>query len=1180
MASRKKTRTSRFLSACLTLALLLPCLSAAALAWEHAPGQGGGDYRRVYLIPQAHVDTAWEWPYQTTAGFIVPDTFGRAVDALRADQNHTFTMSASKHYEWFREYGSAAQWKQMRDFIDEGRWDILGGQVVECDNLYPSGESLVRQSLYGQHYFQREFGKMAVVGYLPDDFGHSGSLPQILKKSGMDYFAHARGGTVVSPLYVWEGIDGSELLAYDIQFGSWYANNGLGLNIDDQAKKVYGDEKNIRYSPMMFGKGDHGGGPNKGSRLDELFDNKGSTFRWAIEDAGENNPGRDIQYATLTEYFEDIIADAKLYGGEPDLQTRLRGLGMTQQGELYLGHWSMGCYSSWSRIKRDNRQLELLAESAEKAAAMARWMGSDNGCESIAAAWDRILTNQFHDVLPGTAAPYVYYEAFNRNELARNLLTNTQSSALAAMAVKADTSVSGVPVFVYNHLSWARDGEVTVDVNFPSAAPQNIQVLYGSQEMPCAILHRDGNTATIRFIAQDVPSMGYKVFNAVEGTPAYALPLTVSADPGSDWVVENEHLKLTINHETGYIKSLINKGDGNRETFAQDAGTEAAELHVYSYENPGRDSGASAWSVSGRDINKDPSIFFDQEAAMELVEASGENVTVKVTKRWGDSLVSQYYTMLPGIDRVDVRMEIDWSAPEHMLKVSFPIAADASEASYEAAYGAASHTTRRAGDQSVFPMGEDKRFEQVGHKWMDITDDSGTHGVGILNDAKYGYDVWHKGDFVRARITVVHCTRSHTLRSDEPAYNGPESVYMDLGLQAFNYSIYPHAGSWQDANTAQKAYELCSPMPAFQAAKSNGALGAAGSFMGVNKDNVIIGAVKNPYDGPGDDSGDANTLIVRLYESAGRAADGVELTMPANVLSAEEVDLLEHAYPQGRGSVDFSGKTIRLGSVGRYEIVTLRVQLDGGNPSTPPAQEQVKLPYNLKGTSSNRSRLRSRGLDGRGNFIPQELWPEGTINYNGIAFDPGPENCDNFVEARGQTVELPRGNYSRLYLLGAAADGESGLTIGGRYTVSRNRAAGTFLLNYADGVSSPYEIVFAGWLCDLSGWDPMANAEIYAAVDDPVGHVFTHFHGPDRDKSILGKLIDFLLDYIYYPLEDLLTGVYHGGGVNKLDRASVDNYLFVYTIDLDEGRILENIQLPDAPGIKIAAITAVNEPRL
>jgi len=1127
---KEKNFITRFIAVCLVSMLVLSSMGDVTQAVTLDSSY------KLYMVANAHLDTGWMWPYQHTADFCIPDTFFRALEGLESDASknstvgaYSFVMSASKHYEWFKEYYNN-DWQRLVDLVHTNQWEVTGGQVVESDLQCPGGEALVRQSLYAQHFFEKEFGKEYVpkVCFHPDTFGYSGNFPQFIRKSEMEYFAARRMGSIPATVFWWQGIDGSDVLAYSLpgSAGGPLSNDTI-QNLFDQTARTPG----AKHTLSLFGSGDHGGGP---------YINGGTSSNYSDVAVSNSNTAATVQYGTLEGYFTELAADNPGWAGNFPLKS----------GELYYPAFR-GCYTSWSRIKKYNRQNEILAETAEKASTLGYWAAAleNNSSDRIETAWDRILTNQFHDVLPGSSVPALYYEAFNKHEQARNLLTNVHNNALLGLAYRADTRAAGIPVFTYNPLSWDRDGEVTVRLTFEGALPDYIKIMDGSEEMPTHVLERDEATRAMKvsFIAKSVPAMGYKVFDAVASAAPSDFYSALSFDENA-WIIQNEYLTLTLNPDTGYIKSLINKENG-RESFAQNAGTEANELHVYVDKG---DPGSPAWSVIEAEINKEPEIFFDSKPiAMEIVENSTEQVTIRVVKKWGDTIVLQYISMYQGIDRVDVRMEVDWTQPNHLLKVSFPILADADEASYEIAYGALKRPTLRSTSQGR------EQFEQSGHKWIDITDRSGAYGVSILNDAKYGYDVWRKapGDnvnagkngeetFVRARITVVRSPVSPgligELRGTDYSQYRPFNTYIDMNsYQEFIYSIYPHKDSWEDAGTVREAHELCYPIQAFPTAShdSNG-LSNAHSFMSVGEDtpNIIIGAVKNPYEGPNDNAGSKNTFIVRVYESSGKDTDSATITMPANVISAEEVNMLEHTYPDGRGNdpskIVISGKDITLKSVGKFEIITLKVQIDGfdgDNAALPQVVVNLSPYFNYNGITPDTARSGLiDGFDGAGGSIPKEKWVD-TIDYMGVKFEMAKaSDTNNFVAADGQTIDLPQGNYNKVYLVGASAGNLAN--------------AGDFTIKYSDGSYVTKNIEFSGWLTDLCGWDKETNMDAKPTVFDSIAHVFSHYH------------------------------------YKSADQCDVNNYLFVYGIEVDSGKTLASIDLPNAPGIKIAAISASNSP--
>ena len=1053
------------------------------------------DGHTMYMVANAHIDTAWQWPYEDTARDILKDTVRREINALKENPSRKFTMSASKHYEWVKEY-YPEMYEDVKKFMENGQWDNPGGQVVEPDLNIPSGESLVRQSLEGQHFFEKEFGKTSTVGYVPDTFGFSGQFPQILEKSGMTSFVTTKlnwqndgyNGALErkSDVYLWNGIDGkSQILSYAPyrDYQSDYSDDVMKQAL--ARNKQQGSETKVKVALGMFGGGDHGGGVD------------GNGFNKYVNKTVD---GAEVKIATISEFFNDLKKE--------DL-TNVREV----DGEMYFEN-HRGTYTSWGQVKKYNRKNEILAEKAEKAAAVGNWLNAmpDADAANLSKAWDRILINQFHDVLPGSALPYAYMDTYNDQELAERLMENALGSGMDSMAYVADTQVEGTPVLVFNALSWDRDGMVEAEVKFEESIPANLAVYDGSEKLLTAVLKRDdeNKTAKIRFYAKDIPAVGYKVFSVgADKGGNVASSLSIS-NTGNDIVMENENLKVEIDKGTGNIRQIYNKKDGNRKVFVDGTGS---ELHVL------KDTGGRnypAWDLIRSEMNAAPIGIINEAQSVKVVEENAQRVTVRVTKKWMDSVFIQDVILDANSDKVDVDMQVDWKENQQMLKVAFPIAADADMASYEMAYGSLERPTTRDTELDA------RKFEVSGHKWADITDNAGSHGVSILNDCKYGWDALKQDDGgTRLRLSV--------LRSPMGAPQGcagwePRAYYIERTHHELSYSIYPHKSDWKAADTVHKGYEFNYGADAKQVLKHEGKLGGNHSFASAKSDgnNVQLSVIKTPTD----DAGAKNKLVLRTYESEGKDGSRVTLTLPGRVTSAKEVNLLEHNDSKLNKNIEINGNTVSY-TVDKYEITTVEVALDGsGFEQADLLSKPADLSkfYNVDGTSPDANR-KEGDFDGKGNTIPEALW-ESTITYNGAEFQmgPGAGSEKNFVKAAGQRIRLPEGKYDAIYILGTAAgDGKTS----GEFTV------------YQDGETVSKELSFADWQANLSGWDRFSNVFAAPEVRDQIAHVFTHFHN------------------------------------GTVDRMTVDNYQYVYKIPVNSEKGLESILLPEAGGIKIAAITAV-----
>src|SRR5450755_4221223 len=412
----------------------------------------------VKAVGNSHIDMAWLWP-ETETVEVVRNTFGTALQLMREYPDFKFTASAAQAYVWMEEKYPAI-FSEIEQRVKEGRWEIVGGMWVEPDLNMPDGESLVRQILYGKRYFKQKFNKDVNIGWNPDSFGYNAQLPQIYKRSGIDYFVTQKllwaSEFTKFPyrLFWWQAPDGSRLLTY---FPSDYANP-----IDPQ--KMARDSGT--YGPMMwkyngrtnsapaggldmmylYGVGDHGGGPTR-QDLD-------TALRWQKGDLVYPK----INFSTAAQYFADLEKN------KAELKIP------TWAGELYF-QYHRGVQTSQSEEKRGNRQNEVLVLNAEKVAAIDTLLGGPSGvrdeCRSctdwggypqknLDIAWKNILFNQFHDILPGSGIHINYVDAARKYAVASRIDRDSIQTGLSDIASRVISP--GVSVLIFNPLSWTRRG--------------------------------------------------------------------------------------------------------------------------------------------------------------------------------------------------------------------------------------------------------------------------------------------------------------------------------------------------------------------------------------------------------------------------------------------------------------------------------------------------------------------------------------------------------------------------------------------------------------------------------------------------------------------------------------------------------------------------------------------------
>ena len=747
----------------------------------------------ISAIGNSHIDMAWLWPWTETVE-VVRNTFGTALDLMNEYPDFKFTASTAQAYTWIEEK-YPEMFKQIQQRVKEGRWEVIGGMWVEPDLNMPDGESLVRQILYGKNYFKAKFGVDVKIGWNPDSFGYNWQLPQIYRRSGIDYFVTQKllwaheFTTFPYRLFYWQSPDGSKMLTY---FPSDYANQIDPLKMARDSS-VYGpamykynggtdsapaDGLRMMY---LYGVGDHGGGP---TRVD-----LDTALRWQKADVVYPK----LQFSTATDFF----ADLKQHQSELKLPT--------WDGELYF-QYHRGVQTTQSETKKGNRKNEVLILNAEKLATIDSLSGAAYPQSGFNTAWEKILFNQFHDILPGSGIGINYVDAARKYAETSRFSNDTIRAALNDIAshVKSD----GVSVLVFNPLSWARTEEVEVEAQMPEAF-KSIEPKNEKGESVRALIVDDdtsNNRIRLRLLVPDVPAMGYTVVTlsptATEGVDNPS-PLVATATS-----MENEFLRLTVDPATGCIISLFDKRSksealapavqsvGAPPTLSD--GKPCGNLLQAFVDKPKR---WDAWNVDADFIEHHTDLLQAEE--VKLIENSPLRAVIRVRHKWQNSEFTQDITMCPGVPRVDVHMQADWHERHILLKVAFPLNVRSDKATFEIPYGTVERPTTRN------TPAEKSQFEVPALRWGDISD--ATHGFSLLNDSKYGYDAkdnvlrlsllrapeWpdpeRRSGSSRVHLLAV-CACRNLARSDD----GAAGIRLELSAA----SRYDHATSGNAAGAA------------------------------------------------------------------------------------------------------------------------------------------------------------------------------------------------------------------------------------------------------------------------------------------------------------------------------------------------------------------------------------------
>ncbi len=821
----------------------------------------------IRAVGNSHIDMAWLWPWTETVE-VVRNTFQSVLDLMREYPDFKFTMSSARTYEWMEDK-YPAMFREIEQRVKEGRWEVIGGMWVEPDLNMPAGESLVRQILVGKRYFQSRFGVDVKIGWNPDSFGYNWQLPQIYKKSGMDYFVTqkliwAHEFTYFPyKLFWWESPDGSKLLTYfPHDYAGGIDGDKLGQDLAEWAPSIYGQNTSIGPEIMhLYGVGDHGGGPTR-TMLDH-----------AAQLMSPNVVFPKFEFGTATSFFDDL--NKKL----PSMQVPI------WNDELYF-EYHRGVFTTQSETKKRIRQNEEAMLNAEKYSTLAMLDGHPYPQRELNRAWKRLLFDHFHDIMPGSGIAVNYVEARRNLENVNRAATQVTNSAIGDITARINTQGNGVPLVVFNSLSWPRTEVIESEVQLPAPAKQ-IEV-FDSAGKPAQsqLLSIDPQTHQAHFLLlASTPAFGYRTYFVRAAIKASPILHPVKATGES---LENEFIRVEVDPQTGCMTSLFDKRVNSEALAPAETDSGGPKDHICGnllqafVDKPKK---WDAWNIDADFENQRTDLMKADE--VKLIENGPLRAVLRVKQHFQNSTFIQDITMYSAVPRVDVKMQAEWHEKHILLKVAFPLSSHNERATFEIPYGTIQRPTTRN------TPAEKAKFEVPALRWADLSD--AKHGFSLLNNCKYGYD--SKGNVLRLSL----------LRS--PEWPDP---HADEGHHEFTYSLYPHAGSWRDAMTVRRGYELNYSLSSKQVMHHTGTLAPQYSFLQIRADNVVLTALKNAEDNDG--------VVLRFYEWAGKEGD-VGLQLPPGAQSASETDLMERPIAQltiASGSTSVHTKP--------YEIKTVKVQ--------------------------------------------------------------------------------------------------------------------------------------------------------------------------------------------------------------------------------------------------------------
>lgn len=832
-----------------------------------------GEKPMVYGIGHCHIDTCWLWPWAETKRKVAR-SWTNQCNLMELYPELNFACSQAQQFKWLKQYYPYA-FDRVKEKVKAGQFNPIGGSWVEHDTNMPSGESLVRQFLYGQRFFEANFGERCKTFWLPDTFGYSAQLPQLCRLADMDRFLTQKLSwnninNFPHTTFNWVALDGSQVICHMPPAETYTADAHYGDVKRSISKHKSMDQDHT--SLLVFGKGDGGGGP-----LVEHIE-KLRRCRGMADTTGTGAVPRVHMGKTVDDFFDQLIPKSDKL--------------VTWFGELYF-ELHRGTYTTQANNKHNNRAAEFLLRAVELYATVASVNGSDFKYPKaqIDEMWEAVLLCQFHDCLPGSCIEMCYddsdevrirnfLKSLSVSSAPKNVMLNIQqlyakvfeighkliaeaSAALGCPEVKKTTVEEGA---VLNALFWPRKQLVSISDD---------EVAIASGEGPLlklehvSTLSAQGATVTVQELSKGVFAM------------------------------QNEDLKVKV--ENGVITSVYDR-KADREVLAN--GGKANQFVIFD----DKPLYWQAWDVEVYHLESRKELSVHDTKISE-----NKPFRVAVTSRVKISEMSHLVSTISlsaALDGqpsyVEIETDVVWHEAHKFLKVEFPVDIRNTEANYEVQYGIVKRPTHYNTDWDM------AKFEVCNHKFADLSESN--YGVSILNDSKYGF------------ATAGNLMRLSLLRAPK----APDA-HADMGNHKIRYAILPHEGPLGPA-TVRAGYEFNAPIklvrkphhykPALASTQSPVTL--------VGDASIILDCIKRGEDDEDVSVGElparkGKCVIVRMYESlGGRSRTAIHTKL--DVTKVTKVNVLEDEIP-GEAELKLNGDAGYPVTLRPFEVATFRLQL-------------------------------------------------------------------------------------------------------------------------------------------------------------------------------------------------------------------------------------------------------------
>ncbi len=786
----------------------------------------------IHLIGQSHIDTAWLWTLQETMRKCAR-TFSTALRLMEEFPEFKFSQSQPVLYEFIKVHYPDL-YKQIKQRVGEGRWEPLGSMWTESDCNIPNGESLVRQILFGKRFLKQEFGIDSNTLWLPDSFGFNAALPQILAKSGITHFYTSKlswNDTTKFPYtsFWWQGIDKTKILAH---------LSPLGLEAQVTPKFIVKSGNPAQQQPPVspilqtFGYGDGGGGPTKENLEFAII------LRTII-----GLP--TSQLSTVQEFFKQLEEQSATLP--------------TWNNELYL-ETHRGTYTTQARIKKENRECEILLYASELLSTIAWLFGKNTDArryprQELEQVWKKLLLNQFHNIVPGTAIADAYKDAQEAYQVIRQFCSATIEHCIQGISQAVKKNKTEFHFTLFNSLCWQRNEYVEIFIK-STAKYVSVEDADG-KPIEHQIVERTKQGQKLLCFVESIPALGFKqLIVRVQQKTTEPLEQWKTSSLG----IETPFFRVYLDNK-GAFKSIYAK-QLRRELFQK--GKRGNYISTF------RDTPKQweAWNIDAEfEKHRTDSWKIKQ---IKIIERGPLRATIRLEFRTENgSILSQNVRFYHKSARIDFQTRVRWFEKQLLMKVAFPFNIRVSSATYEIPFGAIQRSSKPRSDA------EKAKFEVPAQQWADLSD--AKYGVSLLNDCKYGYDAKEN----TLRLTLLRSP--HYPHSIEPWRS--DDGLTDQGEHVFCYALYPHSGNWTKGNTIQHARALNNPIMVFP----NIQIAGIPPLVTSTKPNISVDSIKKAEE--------SDAITIRMHEAHGISTD-TTLHFGVDVATIMECDLLENDLKQ------------------------------------------------------------------------------------------------------------------------------------------------------------------------------------------------------------------------------------------------------------------------------------------